>query len=791
MGCLHKQPHSKIKMSKKLSNKGSQEKKAIDPVCGMTVQPLQAAAIKTYKNKDYYFCSNKCAQKFEAEPQKFLSEKPAAKPSEETDTDAIYTCPMHPEVRQKGPGSCPMCGMALEPEEETAEEKPNPELISMTRRFWISVILTAPIVFIAMGHHIFPKFIESIASMHALHWFELMLATPVVLWCGWPFYVRCWQSFVNRSLNMFTLIAIGVSTSYIYSVIALIAPQIFPASFRNTAGGVDVYFEPAAVITALVLMGQVMELRARSKTSSAIKELLGLAPKTARKIFEDGLERDIAIEDVKVGDRLRIRPGEKIPIDGIILEGSSFVDESMITGEPNPAEKKQDSKVVGGTINGTGGLVMQAERIGSETMLAQIVKMVSQAQRSRAPIQKVADVVASYFVPMVFAVAVITFIIWSIFGPAPRFAYALVNAVAVLIIACPCALGLATPLSIMVGLGRGAKAGVLIKNAEALQNLERIDTLVIDKTGTLTEGKPKVVSIKTVNDIDENQLIAMAASLERHSEHPIASAIVNYAQSKNIRLKDADDFESITGKGVQGTLESKKIIVGNQKFIEESGVDISPISKQADSLRLEAQTIVLIAADGKIKGLMGIADPIKETTLEAVRELKKQGIELVMLTGDNRTTAEVIAKKLGIEKIKAQVLPQHKNEIVVQLQKERKIVAMAGDGINDAPALAAANVGIAMGTGTDVAMESAGITLVKGDLRGIVKAVLLSRATMKNIRQNIFFAFFYNSVSIPIAAGLLYPFFGILLSPIIAAAAMSLSSVSVAGNALRLRKFKL
>lgn len=791
MGCLHKQPHSKIKMSKKLSNKGSQEKKAIDPVCGMTVQPLQAAAIKTYKNKDYYFCSNKCAQKFEAEPQKFLSEKPAAKPSEETDTDAIYTCPMHPEVRQKGPGSCPMCGMALEPEEETAEEKSNPELISMTRRFWISVILTAPIVFIAMGHHIFPKFIESIASMHALHWFELMLATPVVLWCGWPFYVRCWQSFVNRSLNMFTLIAIGVSTSYIYSVIALIAPQIFPASFRNTAGGVDVYFEPAAVITALVLMGQVMELRARSKTSSAIKELLGLAPKTARKIFEDGLERDIAIEDVKVGDRLRIRPGEKIPIDGIILEGSSFVDESMITGEPNPAEKKQDSKVVGGTINGTGGLVMQAERIGSETMLAQIVKMVSQAQRSRAPIQKVADVVASYFVPMVFAVAVITFIIWSIFGPAPRFAYALVNAVAVLIIACPCALGLATPLSIMVGLGRGAKAGVLIKNAEALQNLERIDTLVIDKTGTLTEGKPKVVSIKTVNDIDENQLIAMAASLERHSEHPIASAIVNYAQSKNIRLKDADDFESITGKGVQGTLESKKIIVGNQKFIEESGVDISPISKQADSLRLEAQTIVLIAADGKIKGLMGIADPIKETTLEAVRELKKQGIELVMLTGDNRTTAEVIAKKLGIEKIKAQVLPQHKNEIVVQLQKERKIVAMAGDGINDAPALAAANVGIAMGTGTDVAMESAGITLVKGDLRGIVKAVLLSRATMKNIRQNIFFAFFYNSVSIPIAAGLLYPFFGILLSPIIAAAAMSLSSVSVAGNALRLRKFKL
>ncbi len=775
----------------KLSKKESGEKKALDPVCGMTVQPLQAAAMKSYENKDYYFCSLRCAQRFEADPEKYLIEKSEIKPPQKTDMETVYTCPMDPEVRQKGPGSCPKCGMALEPEEETAEEKPNPELISMTRRFWISLVLTAPIIFIAMGHHISPEFIESIASMRTLHWFEFVLATPVVLWCGWPFYVRCRQSFVNRSLNMFTLIAIGVSASYAYSVVALIAPQIFPASFRNQHGGVDVYFEPAAVITALVLMGQVLELRARSKTSSAIKELLGLAPKTAKKIFADGLERDVSIEDVNAGDKLRIRPGEKIPVDGVVLEGSSFVDESMITGEPVPAEKKKDSNVVGGTINGTGSLVMQAQRVGSETMLAQIVKMVSQAQRSKAPIQKVADVVASYFVPAVLAIAVFTFFVWSIFGPSPRFAYALVNAVAVLIIACPCALGLATPLSIMVGLGRGAKAGVLIKNAEALQHLEQIDTLVFDKTGTLTEGKPKVVTVDTIKGFDKNNLIAIAAALEKHSEHPIASAITRYAQAKNIKLEDAAGFESITGRGVSGTINGKKIIIGNQKFIEESGVDVSPIIQKADSLRHDAQTIVMTAVDGSIIGLFGIADPVKETTLEAVSELKRIGIELVMLTGDNQTTAEVIAKKLGIENVKAQVLPQRKNEIITQLQKERKIVAMAGDGINDAPALAAANVGIAMGTGTDVAMESAGITLVKGDLRGILKALKLSKATMKNIRQNIFSAFFYNSVSIPVAAGLLYPFLGVLLSPIIAAAAMSFSSVSVATNALRLRKVKL
>lgn len=778
-------------MSKKFPQNDSEEKKHTDPVCAMSVDPQTAADKTKYEDKQYFFCSKKCAKKFKTDPEKYLSEKSAAKPAKKTDREAIYTCPMHPEIRQKGPGDCPKCGMALEPEEETSEEKTNPELISMTRRFWISIILTAPIVFIAMGHHIFPKFIESIAPMNTLYWFEFVLATPVVIWCGWPFFVRCWQSFVNRSLNMFTLIAIGVATSYLYSIIAVIAPQIFPASFRNASGGVEVYFEPAAVITALVLMGQVLELRARSKTSSAIKELLGLAPKTARKIFDDGSEKDVPIEQVRLGDKLRIRPGEKIPVDGVITEGSSFVDESMVTGEPTPAEKKKDSKVVGGTINQTGGLVMKAERVGSETMLAQIVKMVSQAQRSRAPIQKIADIVASYFVPAVLAIAILTFIIWSLFGPSPRFAYALVNAVAVLIIACPCALGLATPISIMVGLGRGAKAGVLIKNAESLQSMEKINTLVVDKTGTLTEGKPRVVSIETLNDTDENEFITSAASLERHSEHPLAAAIVNFAEEHNIELQEVKDFESLTGKGVRGTFNAKKVQVGNQKFLEEAKVDISPLADKANSLRREAQTIVFVAVDGKIKGLLGIADPIKDSTHEAIKLLEREGIELVMLTGDNRTTAEVIAKKLRIEKVEAQVQPQDKNEIIKRLQQQGRFVAMAGDGINDAPALAQADVGIAMGTGTDVAMESAGITLVKGDLRGIAKARILSRATMKNIRQNIFFAFFYNSVSIPIAAGLLYPFFGLLLSPIIAAAAMSFSSVSVVANALRLRKTKL
>jgi Cu+-exporting ATPase len=772
-----------------ISQPDNREKKAVDPVCGMSVNLDSPADRFTYKDKDYFFCSVKCAEKFRADPEKYLSPKTVIK-SVPADSEIIYTCPMHPEIQNKGPSTCPKCGMALEPQEESAEEKPNPELIAMNRRFWISLILSLPIIFIAMGHHFAPKFIESIAPMHTLYWFEFILATPVVLWCGWPFFVRFWQSIVNKSPNMFTLIAMGVSASYLYSIVAIIAPQIFPASFRNPHGGVDVYFEPAAVITALVLMGQVLELRARSKTSSAIRELLGLAPKTARKIFDDGSEKDIAIEDVIVGDKLRIRPGEKIPVDGVVLDGSSFIDESMITGEPAPVEKNAKSKVVAGTINTTGSLTMQAEHIGSETMLAQIVKMVAQAQRSKSPIQKVADTVASYFVPIVFAAAIVTFIIWSIFGPQPRFAYALVNAVAVLIIACPCALGLATPLSIMVGLGRGAKAGVLIKSAEALEKMERVNTLVIDKTGTLTEGKPKVVSVLT-NDITEYEFLKITASAENYSEHPLASAIVKFAESKNIPRMEVKSFYTIAGKGVIASTDGKKIVIGNQDIIQESGIDISPLASKADELRKQMQTVIFVAIDGKIRGLFGITDPIKEFTQEAIKTIKRQSLEIVMLTGDNHQTAEKIAKELGIEKFYAQVMPNHKNEIVKQLQQQGRVVAMAGDGINDAPALAQADVGIAMGTGTDVAMESADITLVKGDLRGLVKARTLSRATMKNIRQNIFFAFFYNSIAIPIAAGLLYPFLGILLSPIIAAAAMSFSSVSVATNALRLRNLKL
>jgi Cu+-exporting ATPase len=759
-----------------------------DPVCGMAVRPADAEARYSYKNKEYLFCSGKCRQKFEADPEKYLGAKPAA---QEADKEAIYTCPMHPEIKQKGPGSCPKCGMGLEPATAAAEEGPNPELVSMSRRFRVSLVLSAPIVLIAMGRHVVPGAIDSIASERTFAWVEFVLAAPVVLWCGWPFFVRCWQSFVNRSLNMFTLIALGIAAAYIYSIIAVLAPGIFPASFRNAAGGVDVYFEPAAVITVLVLMGQVLELRARSRTSSAIKELLGLAPKTARKLFDDGTEKDIPLEAVEAGDKLRIRPGEKVPVDGVILDGASFVDESMVTGEPAPVEKKKDAEVIGGTINGTGGLVIEARHVGSETLLAQIVRMVSEAQRSRAPIQRVADVAASYFVPAVVAAAVITFIIWAAVGPSPRFAYALVNAVAVLIIACPCALGLATPLSIMVGTGRGAKAGVLIKNAEALETLEKVNTLVVDKTGTLTEGKPQVVSRVAADWINKERLLMMAASVERLSEHPLAAAIVASANQKNVKLQDVKDFQSLTGKGVCGTLDDKKVVVGSQKYLEEMGIDVSQLTTQATSLRKEAQTVVFAAVDGKAAGLLGIADPVKESTAQAVDTLKKDGVELIMVTGDSRTTAEVIAKKLGIEKIEAQVLPQDKNKIVTQLQQQGHQVAMAGDGINDAPALAAANVGIAMGTGTDVAMESAGITLVKGDLRGIAKARMLSRATMKNIRQNLFFAFFYNVLAIPIAAGVLYPLFGILLSPIIAAAAMSFSSVSVVGNALRLRKVNL
>ncbi|MCE5341383.1 MAG: heavy metal translocating P-type ATPase [Planctomycetaceae bacterium] len=761
------------------------EKNTTDPVCGMSVDTFSASAKTQYKGKEYFFCGNKCAQKFQSDPEKYLAPKPVVKHSV-LDSEIIYTCPMHPNVRHKGPSTCPKCGMGLEPEQLSAEEIPNPELVSMSRRFWVGLVLSFPIFFIAMGHHIFPKAIESIASMHVLHWFEFVLATPVVFICGRPFFVRFWQSIINRSPNMFTLIAIGVSASYFYSVVAIIAPQIFPASFRNSVGGVDVYFEPAAVITVLVLMGQVLELRARGKTSTAIRELLSLTPKIAGKILEDGSEKDIPIEDVIVGDKLRIRPGGIVPVDGVVIEGSGFVDESMITGEPAPVEKNPQSKIIGGTINTSGSLLMHAQRIGAETMLAQIVQMVAQAQRSKSPIQKIADTVAAYFVPLVFTASIITFIMWSLIGPQPRFAYALVNAVAVLIIACPCALGLATPLSITVGLGRGAKAGVLIKNAEALENMESVDTLVVDKTGTLTEGRPKVVSV-VANEIKESLLIQIAAGVEQYSEHPLGRAIVNFAESKYISLENIQSFQSFAGKGVTALLNGGKIIVGSQKLLEENGIDVSRMTNSID----QSNTTVLVAVEGKIKGAIAIADPIKESARDAVKLLKKQAIELIMLTGDNQKTAEMIAKELGIEKVYAQVLPQDKNEIIKRLQQQGKIVAMAGDGINDAPALAQADVGIAMATGTDIAMESADIVLVKGDLRGIIRARNLSRATMRNIRQNIFFAFFYNSVAIPIAAGLLYPFLGILLSPVIAALAMSFSSVSVATNALRLRNTKL
>ncbi len=763
------------------------EKNTTDPVCGMSVDALVARAKTQYKGKEYSFCCDKCLQKFQLDPEKYLNPQRANVGWASAHADnGIYTCPMHPEVRHKGQSTCPKCGMGLEPEQQSAEEQPNQELISMSRRFWVGVVLSFPIFFIAMGHHIFPGIIEAISPMSSLHWFEFVLATPVVFICGWPFFGRFWQSIINRSPNMFTLITVGVSASYFYSIAAVIAPQIFPASFRNSSGGVDVYFEPAAVIIVLVLMGQVLELRARGKTSTAIRELLALTPKIAIKILDDGAENDIPIDDVIVGDKLRIRPGGVIPVDGIVIEGSGFVDESMITGEPTPAEKNPQSVVIGGTINTSGSLLMQAQRVGAETMLAQIVQIVAQAQRSKSPIQKIADTVASYFVPIVFTASIITFIVWSLIGPQPRFAYALVNAVAVLIIACPCALGLATPLSITVGLGRGAQAGVLVKNAEVLENMERVNTLVIDKTGTLTEGKPKVVSV-VVDEINESRLIQITASVERYSEHPLGQAIIDFAEGKYIQLKNVQSFQSFAGKGVTALLNGEKITVGSQKLLEENGVDISRIQNNID----QTNTTVLVAVEAKVKGVFVIADPIKESAHDAVKLLKKQSIEVIMLTGDNQRTAETIAKELDIEKVYAQVLPQDKNEIIKKLQQHGRIVAMAGDGINDAPALAQANVGIAMATGTDIAMQSADIVLVNGDLCGIIKARKLSEATMKNIRQNIFFAFFYNSVAIPIAAGLLYPFFGILLSPVIAALAMSFSSVSVATNALRLRKIKL
>jgi Cu+-exporting ATPase len=705
-------------------------------------------------------------------------------------TKTEYTCPMHPQIVRDAPGSCPICGMALEPRTVSMEEEQNPELANMTRRFWVSVALTIPILVVAMAD-IIPGLsaLTHFASTRTWQWSEFILATPVVLWGGWPFFVRGARSLVTRNLNMFTLIALGTGVAYAFSVVGVVFPGIFPASFRGMDGEVAVYFEAAAAITMLVLLGQVMELRARSRTGAAIKALLGLAPKTARLIRDDGSEPDVPLDEVKPGDRLRVRPGEKIPVDGLVLEGTSSVDESMISGEPIPVEKFKGARVTGATVNGTGSLIMRAERVGSETLLAQIVRMVGEAQRSRAPIQKLADVVAGYFVPIVVGISALTFVIWAVWGPAPRLAHGLVNAVAVLIIACPCALGLATPMSIMVAMGWGASLGVLFKNAEAIELLRKVDTLVVDKTGTLTEGKPQLISVEPAKGFDASELLRLAATLERGSEHPLAAAIVKGAEDRGVTLAgSAEAFESLTGRGVRGRVGGRAVALGNQKLLEELHADPGTLATKAEALRADGQTVMFVLVDGKIAGLLAVADPIKVTTPEAIRQLHADGIHIVMLTGDSRTTAEAVAKKLQIDEVVAEVLPQGKAAVVKRLQGEGRFVAMAGDGINDAPALAQAQVGIAMGTGTDVAMQSAGVTLIKGDLRGIVRARALSRATMSNIKQNLFFAFVYNSVGVPIAAGILYPFFGLLLSPMIAAAAMSFSSVSVITNALRLRK---
>jgi len=806
----------------------------IDPICGMQVDPDRAAGKHQHNGEVYYFCSVHCLERFKSDPAKYLqppaeqsakkigtvsaSESPpamyvcpmdpevkAAKPGPcpkcgmalEAAAPAApsvkteYVCPMHPEIVKAAPGSCPICGMALEPRTVTLEEEANPELIDMTRRFWTGVVLSAPIFVIAMSDMIPGQPMQRSFSMQLLNWLQLVLATPVVLWCGLPFFQRGWASLINRSLNMFTLISIGVGTAYVYSLFAVLFPGLFPGSFRGPEGDVAVYFDAAAVITTLVLLGQVLELRARSRTSSAIKALLGLAPKTARLLRDDGGEEDIPLERVQAGDRLRVRPGEKVPVDGVVLDGSTSVDESMITGEAIPVEKVKDDWITGGTVNGTGSFTMRADRVGSETLLAQIVRMVSEAQRSRAPIQKLADIVAGYFVPVVVLIAIVTFVIWGWVGPAPRLAHALVNAVAVLIIACPCALGLATPVSIMVGTGRGASAGVLIKNAEALEVMEKIDTLVVDKTGTLTEGKPKLVSVMPAAGKTEDEILRFAASLERGSEHPLAAAIVDGARERGIELTEATNFRSVTGKGVLGTVDGKAVGLGNQRLLVEMDVQATGLSNRAEELRRDGQTVMSVVVARELIGLVGVADPIKKSTPEAIQLLHEEGVKIVMLTGDNRTTAEAVAGKLGIDQIQAEVLPEQKGEVVKRLQAEGRMVAMAGDGINDAPALAQAHVGIAMGTGTDVAMESAGITLVKGDLRGIANARRLSHATMRNIRQNLFFAFVYNSLGIPIAAGVLYPIWGLLLSPIIASAAMTFSSVSVITNALRLNKIKL
>ncbi len=756
-----------------------------DPVCGMKVRPESVKGKSDFKGETYYFCSVKCKTKFDADPNAYLNKKPAPPRAEAKSIE--YTCPMHPEVRQMGPGNCPICGMALEPVTISLDhEEDNSEYLSMKRRFWVSVALTVPLLAITMGGR------NIVHSAHAiLSYLELAFATPVVLWGGWPFFERFWQSMRNRNPNMFTLIGLGVSVAYIFSIIGLFFPALFPASFQDPmTGQVGLYFEPAAVIVALVLLGQLLELRARSQTGAAIKALLGLSPKTARRLNENGAEEEISIEEIKVGDLLRVRPGEKIPVDGVVVSGSSSVDESMVTGESIPVEKTANAKMIGATINGTGSLVIRAEKVGKDTLLSQIVQMVADAQRSRAPIQKLADQVSAYFVPTVIFVAIISAVIWGVFGPEPRLAYAIVNAVAVLIIACPCALGLATPMSIMVATGRGAKMGVLFKSAEAIELMRKVNVLVVDKTGTLTEGKPKLTSVKSTGGLSKEEILKIAASLERESEHPLAEAIVKGATEKKIAFENVENFRSITGKGAIGRVSGHEIAIGNRPLLEDLGISVSEFDKVTDALRDEGQTVMFVVRDNALVGFIGVADPVKDSATDAIRALQASGLRVVMLTGDNRRTAQAVAKKVHVDEVIADVLPQQKAEIVKKLQAEGKIVAMAGDGINDAPALAQAHVGIAMGSGTDVAMKSAGVTLVKGDLKGIVRARDLSLATIRNIKQNLFFAFIYNALGVPVAAGVLYPVLGILLSPMFAALAMSLSSVSVIGNALRLRSFK-
>jgi P-type Cu+ transporter len=832
----------------------AKEKSGVDPVCGMTVNPASAAGSFEHRGDTYYFCSVHCLEKFRRAPTEVLSKPPVgmgtqlvgiqrphsesetsragakdkAEPASELDSagktytcpmhpevvqatsgacpkcgmalepatpsptteKTEYTCPMHPEIVRDAPGSCPICGMALEPRVISLEEAENPELTDMRRRFWICALLTIPVFVIGMSDLIPGAPLQGLAPQTVWTWIQLILATPIVLWGGWPFFVRAWQSIVNRSLNMFTLIGLGVAIAYFFSLMATLFPEVFPHSFRGHGNSVPVYFEAAAVITTLVLLGQVLELRARSQTGAAIRALLDLAPKTARRIRDDGGEEDVPLADVQVGDKLLVRPGEKLPVDGVVIEGSSAVDESMISGEPIPITRRAGDVVIGATVNGTGMLVIEAQRVGSETLLAQIVQMVAAAQRSRAPIQKLADVVASYFVPAVVIIALITFLVWAFWGPEPKLVYALINAIAVLIIACPCALGLATPMSIMVATGKGAQIGVLFKNAEAIQLLRKVDTLLVDKTGTLTEGKPQLVTIKSVGRT-EAELLRLAGSLERGSEHPLATAVVAEAAKRGIVLGNSSAFDSLTGKGIKGEVDGHALLLGNGRLLEDAGVDFATLKAEAESLRKEGQTVVLVAVDGEAAGLLGIADPIKQSSSEAVQQLHQEGVKVVMVTGDNATTANAVARKLVIDEVLADVLPEQKIEAVRRFQSSGKIVAMAGDGINDAPALAQAQVGIAMGTGTDVALQSADVTLVKGDLRGIVRARVLSRLTMSNVKQNLFFAFLYNSIGVPIAAGVLYPFFGILLSPMLAAAAMSLSSVSVIGNALRLRSSRV